>query len=503
MGIIKSQGIKNTILSYAGVVIGSLSALLIYPLDRAAYGLAAFLYNTAFFLLPFASFGITSAVIKFFPRFKTNDSNHNNGFLSLILSIGISGYLLFLVVFLFFKNQFFEILAKLNLGAGSLPDNYVFILILLFSLLIIYIFTFFLNNYREIVVPSFFQNFLYKIFLPAVVFLHYVEYIDYQSFSTSIVSFFLFVAVALIVYTAYLGYFNLKPFSKNFITPPLKKELRTYLSYSSLNVIGNTLAFRIDMVMVAMMLGFSMNGTYGILFTLASTIDIPNKSIIQIASPIISESWEKNNISEINNIYKKSSLNLITLGVFLFLGVWLCLDSLLDLSTNTQSLAEVKYIFFFLGLAKLIDMITSVNSQIIIFSKFYKYNLIFIVLLGVMNVISNYILIGKYDVIGAAIATFVAMCVYNAVKLIFIYVKMGMHPFSINTFKSIIIGVIAYGIAFYVPSPANPFLNIILKGSIFSLIYLSTILYLNIAPDITQLAKETALKAQGFFKNEK
>ena len=48
------------------------------------------------------------------------------------------------------------------------------------------------------------------------------------------------------------------------------------------------------------MLNTTLTGTYGILFTLASTIDIPNKSIIQVAAPIISESWEKNNLSEIN-----------------------------------------------------------------------------------------------------------------------------------------------------------------------------------------------------------
>lgn len=494
MGIIKSQGIKNTILSYMGVAIGALSALLIYPLDRQAYGLAAFLYSTAFFLLPFASFGITSAVTKFFPKFKTSDSNHNNGFLFLILSIGISGYLSFLLVFLPFKTFFFSLLTKLKLGEVSLPDNYIFILLLLFSLLLIYIFTFYLNNYHKIVVPTFFQNFLYKIFLPIIVLLHYLNHIDLRIISIAVVSFFAFVSLALIAYTMRLGYFNLQPVTKNFITPPLKSEIRNYLGFSSFNIIGHTLAFRIDMVMVAMMLGFSMNGTYGILFTLASTIDIPNKSIIQIAAPIISESWEKGNTSEIDNIYKKSSLNLVTVGIFLFLGVWLCLDSLLDLSTNTQALAEVKYIFFFLGLAKLVDMITSVNSQIIIFSKFYKYNLIFIILLGLMNVISNYILIGKYNVIGAAIATLVAMCVYNAVKLIFIYFKMGLHPFSINTFKAIILGVIAYAIAFYVPVIDNPFLNIFVKGSVFSLIYLPAILYFNIAPEITILIKESVEK---------
>lgn len=503
MGIIKSEGIKNTVLSYIGVVIGSLSALLIYPLDREAYGLAAFLYSTAFFLLPFASFGVSSAITKFFPKFKTPKDNHNNGFLFLILTVGISAYLIFLTVFLFFKNFFFSVLTKLGLAKASLPDNYILILSLLLVLLVVYVFTFFLNNYHKTVVPSFFQNFLYKIFLPIIVFLHYIKYISTANFSLAIVLFFAFVGLALIIYTIRLGYFNLKPVTKGFITPSLKKEIRNYLSFSSFNIIGHTLAFRIDMVMVAMMLGFSMNGTYGILFTLASTIDIPNKSIIQIASPVISASWSKNDINEISTIYKQSSLNLMTFGIFLFLGVWLCMDSLLDLSTNTKALAEVKYIFLLLGIAKLVDMITSVNTQIIIFSKYYKYNLIFIILLGVINVLSNYILIGKYNVIGAAMATLIAMIIYNVVKLIFIYVKMGLHPFSINTFKAIGIALLAYFAAYYIPVIVNPYANILIKGAVFSLLYLPTILYLNIAPDITQLYKETLSKALGLIHRKK
>ena len=503
MGIIKREGVKNTVLSYVGVIIGSLSALLIYPLDQEAYGLAAFLYSTAFFLLPFASFGVSSAITKFFPKFHTKNSNHNNGFLFFILSIAVSAYLIFLTLFLFFKSFFFSVLGAIGLGEANLSENYLLVLSLLFALLIVYIFTFFLSNYHKTVMPSFFQNFLYKIFLPIIVFLHYIKFMSTSSFSLGVVLFFVFVALALIVYTIRLGYFNIKPVPKGFLTVPFKKDIRSYLSFSFFNVIGHTLAFRIDLVMVAMMLGFSMNGTYGILFTLASTIDIPNRAILQIASPIISASWEKNDTKEIDEIYKKSSINLMTFGVFLFLGVWLCIDSLLDLSTNTKSLSEVKYIFFFLGLSKLVDMITSVNSQIIIFSKYYRYNLIFLIILGLVNVISNYYFIGEYNVIGAAIATLIAVSLYNIIKLVFIYVKMGFHPFSINIFKAIALGLAAYFIALYVPVQSNPFVNIIIKGTVFSMIYLPPVLYFNIAPDMSQLFYELVQKIQGFGKGKK
>jgi O-antigen/teichoic acid export membrane protein len=503
MGVIRRESIKSTSLSYIGVIVGSLSALLIYPLDSRAYGLAIFLYSSAFFLLPFSSFGITSAITKFFPHFKTKDSNHNNGFLFLVLSFGLIAYASFVIIFVLFKGAFFALLTKLGLGEVSLEENYILILLLLLAFLFMYVFMLFLNNYHKILVPQFFQNFLYKLFLPVAVLLHYLEYISESTFSILIVAFFAFVAFALIMYTVKLGYFNIKPSPKGFLTSSLKSEIRSYLTFSSLNVIGYALAFRIDMVMVAMMLGFSMNGTYGIIYTLALTIDIPNKSIIQIASPIISDSWQRKDIAEISNIYKKSSLNLISIGIYLFLMIWLCYDSLIELSTNTSALMEVKYVFFFLGLSKLVDMITGVNTQIIIFSKYYKANLIFILVLGMMNVIGNYILIGEFQVIGAAIATFASMCVYNIIKLLFIYIKIGLQPFSASILKILLIATTSCVLTFLFPSIVNPFANIILKSAIFSLLYLPTIYFLNVAPDITGLMTDIKNRATSFFQGKK
>ncbi len=500
MGIIKDQSVKNSILSYFGVAIGVISALLIYPLNTEAYGLAQFLYSTAFFLLPFASFGITSGIIKFFPRFRTTDSNEHNGFLFLILSIGLSGFVAFLIVFFLFQPYIISFLSNLGFDQNILVPNIPYILSLLLLLLLIFIFTFFLNNMKEIVVPNFLHLTLYKIFLPIIIFLNFKQIIENSTFSLSIVIYFIFVLIALIIYTMYLGQFNLKPFSKGFITKPLRREIISYLSYSNLNIIGNTLAFRIDLIMVAMMLGFQMTGTYGILFALAGTIDIPNQSIIQIAAPVISDSWEKNDIKEINNIYRKSSITLITFGTFLFLGTWLCLDSILELSTNTKLLSSVKYIFFFLGLAKLIDMVTGVNTQIIIFSKYFKYNLIFILILGIVNVVSNYFLILEFNVVGAAMATFAAMLIINLVKLLFIYIKVGIHPFSKSTGMLLIIGMVSYAIAFYIPNLENPFLNIFVKGSVFSILYIPAILFYNISPEINLLINQYYTKVMNRLK---
>jgi O-antigen/teichoic acid export membrane protein len=260
-----------------------------------------------------------------------------------------------------------------------------------------------------------------------------------------------------------------------------------YWLFGLLQNVGSMLAFRIDVIMVAMMLGYSFTGVYSIVLVLATMIEIPNKSIIQISGPIISEAWVKDDLVKIEDIYKKSSLNLIIIGLFLFGGAWLLLDDVFVISTNTAALAEAKYVFLFLALAKLIDLATSVNTQIIIYSKYFRYNLFFVLGLGVMNVILNYYFIGKYDLIGAAMATCLSILAYNIMKLIFIIIKVKIHPFTIQTLKVAGIFLIAFIIVWLIPSAGLPILNMLIKGALFSIIYISAILFFRISSDIQQL----------------
>ena len=81
MGIIQRQSIRQTFVNYLATGIGALSTLFIYPRAEAMYGLVLFMTGTATFLYPFASLGITSLVIRFFPVFEDRNSRHH-GFLT-------------------------------------------------------------------------------------------------------------------------------------------------------------------------------------------------------------------------------------------------------------------------------------------------------------------------------------------------------------------------------------------------------------------------------------
>jgi len=92
-------------------------------------------------------------------------------------------------------------------------------------------------------------------------------------------------------------------------------------------------------------------------------------------------------------------------------------------------------------IAKLLNLAASTNNEIINYSKFYRANLVFLLILAFINIVLNIYLIPKYGISGAAFATLASFIIFNLLKLIFIKVKFGFLPFSKNTLKLLLLGV--------------------------------------------------------------
>ncbi len=485
MGVVQRQGIKNIIVRFAGVVIGIVSMLYVYSLDDAIYGYVQFLYNTALFFVPFISVGVLTLVIRFFPEF-SKDSPKNRGFLSYLIILALSFFLIFIGIAGFFKEPIYRFLSVMNLNVEVIKANEFYIISLSFILIFILLFTNYTSNFGRIVVPTFLQNFLFKIFLPLVILAYVFEKISEKDVVHLIILFYGIVLILIIVYTGKLNAlkFGWEP---KFLTRDRVKRMFSYMVFGAFNGIGSALTFRIDAIMITTLLSTASTGVYFKILIMASVIDIPTHSINKIAGPIIAKAWEEGDKQKILDIYKKASINLLISGLAIFIVGWFTLDDLFAISIRPESFIGGKTIFLFLALGKLLDMLTSVNNSIIVFSKYYRYNLMFIVILGITNVILNYILIGKFNVIGAAIASCFALFLFNLIKLIFIYIKFGMHPFSKPTVILLVISGFVFLIFHFFPDISNPFLSIIINASLIIGIYGSLVYYFKISKEVNEL----------------
>jgi len=492
MGIIQRQSIKQSLVNYAAVAIGAVSIIYIYPQDREEYGLARFIIDTAMMIAPFLLLGFSGVAVRFFPRFKEDDKSHR-GFLLFLLSGVLIGSLVFLVICLLFKDKIYDAFS----GESELFLKYLHFLPLLAILLaFIYLFMAYISNFKRIVVPAIYQN-LIKIVLPVLVLSVIWTYITLDHLVLGILINFAIVLIGLIVYVYWLGELKLT-IDFSFLNKENKKEIRSFALFGLLGGLGSVLAFRIDSFMISNLLNFESNGSFAIAAFIANVIAIPTNAISQISAPIVAESFKKNDLAHIRKLYKDSSLNLLIFGLLIFICILGSIEDLFSIMPKGNQIKDGVAIVLVIGAARLVDMGTSINNQIINYSKYYRFSLYAILLMGGINIISNYILIPKYQIIGAAIATFISLALYNMMKMIFIKWYLKMQPFSWKTLMVILLAMLVYGLSLLIPETQNPYWNIIIQSLAIGLVYSTLIYYFKISEDINKML-DKVFKQLGFF----
>ena len=125
MGIIQRQGIKNTISSYFGIVLGFVSLIIIQPkfLKPEEIGLARVMFAFSTLIACFIPIGVTNMTIKYFPHFRNNKNGHN-GFFGFMLIFPLIGFVISAVGLLVFKEF---IIAQYRKESPLIIDYYNFI----------------------------------------------------------------------------------------------------------------------------------------------------------------------------------------------------------------------------------------------------------------------------------------------------------------------------------------------------------------------------------------
>ena len=109
MGVIQRQGLKHTIVSYFGVLIGLFSTIFIYPRVPELYGLFRVIIDATMLIVSFFSLGLSTHAVKFFPKFKNLKTGHH-GFLGFLLIGSSIGFIIFLVCLPLIRFLFLDIL---------------------------------------------------------------------------------------------------------------------------------------------------------------------------------------------------------------------------------------------------------------------------------------------------------------------------------------------------------------------------------------------------------
>lgn len=497
MGIIGRQGFKKTIISYIGVFFGLVSTLYIYPLEEAMYGLARFLISVSSLLVPLLSFGTSTLVLRFFPVFRDPKSGHH-GFLGLLLILSTVFFLIFSVFLVVWRDVFYQVLRTINLDVEVFSENLLETGVLVYFLITIGLITNYISNFQRIVVPGIFNSLYFKIGLPILILLFYFQLIHEAQFKWGLIFIHFLILASLVIYTVFLGEFHLKP-DFSFVTKKIAKSMAGYSIHGVFASLGSTIAFKIDAIMTASMLGFSSTGIFSIADNVAGVIASPFLSLRDISAPIIAQELHDNDLQNIKKLYTSSSISMLIVGLGMLITAYVSLDFIFQLSAQSSILMQGKMVVLMLGLAKVIDMTGGVNGLIISFSKLYRWNIVLILLLAVLNIFLNYALIPIYGINGAALASLLSMTIFSVVKMIFVWIRFRLHPFTFQHLWVVIIAAGAYGLGYIIPHTGYYLLTFVLKAGITGSIFGGLVLYFKFSPEINAMVLRLYDQAKGFL----
>jgi O-antigen/teichoic acid export membrane protein len=472
-------------------MIGMVSMLFVYPLDHETYGTAQFFIGCILLLLPFASLGLPQVIIKFFAEFDSVGDGRK--LLPTLLVCGLVISFCFAVLFYLCRGFAYASLESAGFDIILLQSNMPWILASVGAVLIFYIINSFLTNYGKVAIPVAIQDLGFKLFLPALVLLSAYGTLAPTRIAPLIFCYYTVSIIVVLAYGAYYGLITYKLDLTFFKEAVNRKTVLTYGLFIALTSLGSMMAFRLDSFMITTLLDAEQNGLYFNILVMASVIDMPNKSIGKVAGPIIAKNWSLGNTNEISKMYTKSSILNQIVGSLIFIGVLVNLEHLFDVSSNPEAFTGGVLLFVVIGIAKLLDGIAGVNSQVLSYSEAYKYNLYFMLFLAALSISTNYILIPEYGVLGAAIATCVSLTAFNLLKLMFLYTRYRLQPLSTANLVIAVVTVVVASCVWWIPAFRNDLLSIIVKSTIVLVLFLPLIYWTRVSQDFNDIMSKQVL----------
>jgi O-antigen/teichoic acid export membrane protein len=474
MGIVLNQSLKNTIITYVGFGIGGINTIYLYPVFLGAtfYGLTNYIVSSANVIMPLFAIGMQNTLVKFYSQYNTEEERSR--FLSFTVLFPLLLIVPLVLIGLFFQEEILFFLSKKN----AVVKTYVW-LIPFIGVCMAYFEIFY--AWLRVHMHSVFGNFIKEVLLRvAALFLLlavYYKWITVEGFvyATAVVYF-----LALLITMFYA--FSIQKPNFQFIIPKNTKDILVYSFYIILSGSVANLLLDGDKMMLNQYMKIENIAFYSVATYIALVISVPSRAMHQIVYPITAKLMHENNHDAMNDLYKKTSINLQIVGGYVMLGIFVNINQLYEIIIERLKTDDEKMLYltgipvvFMIGLSKYFDLILGNNNAIIFNTKYYRAVLFLGVLLVVLTVGLNMIFIPIYGILGSAFATLLSITLYSLAKLLFVVKRLHLYPFTIHTVYSMLLTFGLFLLFYFWQFPFNPIIGIILKSIVVTIVYV----YLN------------------------
>lgn len=485
LGTIARQTIQNSIFSYLGVVLGGVNVALLYPriFSEEEIGLINILLAVSAMLAQFSSFGVNGVTNYFFHHFKEKASRHK-GFFSILLLVILVGYALFLVVFGFFHEQILFSRAEDSALLGQYGFYVIPITFFTLSFLVIDIYAAVLSRS---VIGVFMQEFVFRCVNLILALLYLFHLIDFGLFL------FLYVLALglppLIIFVALQrsGDLSWKRPDKHLLSLHGLKMISVGAFYI-LSGFGSMLITYVDRYMINLFLGLGAAGVYSISNYVGTLVQIPRKAMGKIAATFLAGLWTQNEVSRIQEVYNKSVVSQLMLGVLIFVGIWANIEAVFHILPESYRSGE--WVIFFIGLAHIFHISLGLGGVILVTSRHYKISTYLTFLLGLLAIGSNFVFIPIWGIAGAAFASAFSKLVYVALTMFVIKFRLGIQPLSRAHFFIPLAGFMSYAVVFFFQPSWHWIFVLVAKSCVVTVVYLALLNLFRVIPDFRLFLKD-------------
>jgi O-antigen/teichoic acid export membrane protein len=499
MGIVQKDAIRTSIISFVGLILGYLNKGFLFVLlfSRAEVGLVNLVMNVALLFAQFANLGTIYSTWRFFPFFRSDERKHF-GFLLANLLLVLIGIAVFTGLILFSKDA---IVANYEKNSHLFVDYYYMVIPLGISIVLFQLFENHLRGMQENVLPVFLQDVLLRLLTTVLLVAAFIKWINFEQFFLWYVVLHFLAPLYLMIYLIRKGelHFSLQSIQ---IPKRFQKIIISYSSFSYVNSLASIIVISLDSLMIAKYNGLSDTGVYTTTLLLISAVVFPYRSVIRVASPLVSKQWKERNKIGMKDLYQKSSSIGLLLGFFGFLLIWLPIKEIFSLIPGYEGGI---WVFFFLMIGRIVDMYYGLNGVILSTSKKYKSDFAFTLLLIVCVYGFNLYLIPKYGIVGAAMSTGFVYVLYNLLRGWYISKAYDLKPFQFSQAK-LIIAFCLFTLLYYLISfqtddfsfISSTFIRILAKEMLLFVGFILPIYWLNLEPESVQFIRDFVSKK---FKN--
>ncbi len=427
MGIVVRQSIKGTLMNYLGVAVGFVTTFFVMTkyLTQEEVGLTRVMADAALLLSGLAALGTNTSAMRYYPYFKDKDTR-DHGFFGWTLIVPAMGFVIFTILFFVFKDF---IINKFSKESPLFVDYMYLVIPMAFFMMYMTVFETNANLLMRIVVPKFVREVGVRLFTLGDYILYITGVISLDGMVIGLCLAYTFATLLNIIYLLCLSKisFRIEP---GHVSKWLRKDFMFYTLFLTVAAVVGNIIPSLNTFFISAQMGLAITGIYTIASYMANLVEMPYRSVSAISRPIISQAMKDNDTQRAAMMCKSVSLHQLIAGGFVFFIIWVNIDLFFEMLPNGEKYADGKWVFFLLGLAKLVNSSLNIGVTVLSYSKWYYLQLVFTAILTTIAIVLNNRLIPAMGMTGAAWSSIISFSIYYLLLLTLIIWKTKISPFT-------------------------------------------------------------------------